>query len=257
MKYIYLNSSGLAKLTGHNKYEPLEKVVNEILSKNGIQERYVPKSNVEGSIHGLSEEKLSGLKVELGLPKDATTAFIEAAIKALVMKDAYSASLSESESKAKVDDKLTGKPILQSIEVGIKQDLRMRRGNIKENANLNTIQKKIGKAVTHRNSRMYSKELYRSDKYVLVVRGKIDGITDEVIIESKNRTRCLFKELRGYEQVQLEAYMFLTGFENALLTEHYNEESCEIPYVHDEEFWSSCIDSIVTFIETHIAEFIK
>ena len=47
MKYIYLRGSDLAKLTGHNKFDTLEKTVNELLSRNGIAERYVPKSNIE------------------------------------------------------------------------------------------------------------------------------------------------------------------------------------------------------------------
>ena len=47
MKYIYLRSSDIAKLTGHNKFDTLEKTVNELLSRNNIQDRYVPKSNIE------------------------------------------------------------------------------------------------------------------------------------------------------------------------------------------------------------------
>ena len=73
-----------------------------------------------------------------------------------------------------------------------------------------------------------------------------------VIIESMNRTKKLFKTLRVYEQVQLEAYMFLTEFKKALLTEHYNSESNMIEYEHDEEFWELCKENIIEFIDTNI-----
>ena len=267
MKYIYLRSSDLAKLTGHNKYETLEKTVNQILTKNGIQYRYVPKSNIEEGLTKLTEDQLSALKLELNLPNESSLSQIETVIKSTVMGNSYSGKLTEEESKERVDSKLDNKPILQSLELGIKQDLRMKRGNIKENSNLDQIQKKKGIQIQQRNSKMYTKELYRGDKYCLIVRGKVDGLLDGIsgggtsgggtVVETKNRTKYLFNELRGYERVQLEAYMFLTGFKNALLTEHYNNESNCIEYTHDEEFWSSCVQSMIEFIDTHIKPYLQ
>jgi hypothetical protein len=253
MKYIYLRCSDLAKLTGHNKYEPLEKVVNSILSKNGIQDRYVPKTNIEDKLTNLDTDQVNALRVELHLGPTATLDEIESTIKSIVMKDSYASTITESESQSKVDAKLVDKPVLQSLSIGIKQDLRMRRGNIKENVNLNVIQSKQNIKIDKRNSQMFTKELYRCDKYVVVLRGMVDGMTEDTIIESKNRTRELFKVLRGYEQVQLESYMFLSGYKKALLTEHYNDTECCIAYDHDGEFWQGCKESIISFIDEHIA----
>jgi len=257
MKYIYLRSSDLAKLTGHNKYETLEKTVNELLSRNGIQDRYVPKSNIEEKLIQMNEGQLVDLRKELNLSVDASLDKIESTIKSSVMGSSYSGKLTEEESKQNVDKKLEGKDILQSLEVGIKQDLRMRRGNIKENYNLDSIQKKKGIQIQQRNSKMYTKELHRTDKYCLIIRGKVDGMSDGTIVETKNRTKYLFNELRDYERVQLESYMFLTGLEYALLTEHYNDDSNCIKYTHDEAFWSSCTDNVIQFIDTHIAGYLE
>ena len=256
MKYIYLRSSDIAKLTGHNKFEALEKTVNELLSRNNIQDRYVPKSNIEEGLVKLTNDQLSTLKQELSLTKNSSLQQIESAIKSTIMGESYSGKLSEEKSKKNVDVKLEGKPILQGLEIGIKQDLRMRRGNIKEDSNLNSIQKKQGIKIQQRNSKMYTKELYRGDKYCLIIRGKVDGVADGTIVETKNRTKYLFNELRDYERVQLECYMFLTGLEYALLTEHYNDDSNCIKYTHDEEFWSACVDKIIQFIDTHIAGYL-
>ena len=140
------------------------------------------------------------------------------------------------------------KPIKMKLRIGSKSDSGLgvfvdKRG-VKSQINSDT------------NSKMYTKELHRGDKYCLIIRGKVDGMSDGTIVETKNRTKYLFNELRDYERVQLECYMFLTGFNNALLTEHYNNESNCINYTHDEGFWITCVDKIIQFIDTHIATFI-
>ena len=66
MKYFYITCSELAKLTGHNTYEPVSKTVNTLLNKFGIKSIYVPKSNIEEGLNTLSNEltllKLNYLK---------------------------------------------------------------------------------------------------------------------------------------------------------------------------------------------------
>ena len=65
----------------------------------------------------------------------------------------------------------------------------MTRGIKKETSNLNTIQKKTGAKIGQRNSKLYEKILYSNDRYEINIRGKVDGITDGYIVESKNRTK--------------------------------------------------------------------
>ena len=253
MKYIYLRSSDIAKLTGHNNYEPKERVINQILSRNGIKDIYIPKSNIENGLLKLTKSQLIILREELNLPDNCSISNIEKSIKSSILYPSQIA-LSEEESRQILKSKTLKKPTLIYLLNYMNHDLRMRRGNIKENKNLDTIEKKKNIKIEQRNSKMYTKELYRGDNYCLIIRGKVDGITNENnIIETKNRTRCLFNELRDYEQVQLECYMFLTGLNDAMLLEHYNEESNCIKYSHNEEFWTMCKENIIKFIDTHIA----
>ena len=65
MKYFYLTSSEIAKLTGHNQYEPLDKVVKNLLNKFGIKASYIPKSNIEEGLRKLSPSQVSELEQEL------------------------------------------------------------------------------------------------------------------------------------------------------------------------------------------------
>ena len=262
MKYITITSSNLAKYTGHNTYETTEKTVNQLLTKCGIEDRYVPKTNTEESLLQLLPDELTKLKQELQLHDSVSIQQVESAIKSQIMSQSYSASLTEEQSKQSIDQKIQDKPILQQVSLGIKQDLRMRRGNIKEQQNLNKIQTTKHIKIDQRNSKMYTKELYRCDDYVIILRGKVDGQStgedgEGIIIESKNRTKQLFKRLRSYEQVQLEAYMFLTGYQKALLTEHYNDTEHCIEYQHNEEFWHGCLQKTIDFMNTHIKPYLQ
>ena len=102
-------------------------------------------------------------------------------------------------------------------------------------------------------SKLYQKILYSNDRYEINIRGKVDGIADGYIVESKNRTNRLFNTLRPYERVQMEGYMFLTGLNKSVLTEHYDDTSNTIHCIHNEPFWNKCVERIIQFIETHIA----
>lgn len=252
MKYITITSSNVAKYTGHNKYEPLEKVVNQLLSKNGIKDIYIPKSNLEEALLQLTPSQVIILREELHLEDNISISDIEKNIKSTILFPSQNSSLTEEESKDLVNLKTENKEVLGRLLTSMKHDLRMRRGNIKEDTNLDKIQKKENIQITQRNSKMYTKELYRCDRYVIVLRGKVDGQSGDTIVESKNRTKGLFHELRDYERVQLECYMFLTGLDKALLTEHYNKTENCIKYSHDEGFWNDCLTNIVSFMDTHV-----
>jgi len=257
MKYITITGSNLAKYTGHNKYQTLDKNINELLSKNGIRDRYVPKSNLEEKLMSLSPEQLRNLKQELNIPEGTTLHSVESLIKSQIMKNSYSSTLTEEQSKQLVDQQIQDKPMLQLVQQSMKQDLQIRRGNIKESSNLNKIQSQIKMDITERNSRMYTKELYRCDDFCILVKGKVDGIVgSDTVIESKNRTKRLFKEIRDYERVQLECYMYLTGYSKSILTEHYNDTECCLEYSHDEDFWRQCIENTVQFVTTYIKPFL-
>ena len=268
MKYFYLTSSEIAKLTGHNQYESLDKVVKNLLNKFGIKASYIPKSNIEEGLRKLSPSQVSELEQELdklrgvwSLEKtypvrdkieDSTIFNYEKCIKQYIVYPTQRGDLTEEQSKELLDSKINNQGVLESISQYIQKDLRMKRGNVKENTNLNKLQTKKNIQVEQRNSRMYTKELIRTDNYCVILRGKVDGMSGDTVIEAKNRSKRLFKELRDYERVQLEAYMFLTGYGKSILTEHYNDTSFQIDYAHDEKFWTECVSAIETFIDTHI-----
>ena len=60
------------------------------------------------------------------------------------------------------------------LEGSVKQDLRMKRGNIKEDNNLDKTEKKSNIVITDRNSQMYEKLLYKdsNERYQVILEAR-------------------------------------------------------------------------------------
>jgi hypothetical protein len=259
-KTIFINASELAKLTGHNKFEDFSKTIKTILSRNKLSNDYIAKSNTEESLRSLKSEQLACIRNELTLPKTATIKEIESVIKNTVINKSLSNDMTEDTSKSVADKTLLKTPMINMVlKSGIKKDIQMKRGNVKEEKNLNLSEKKEKIVIKQRNSQMYSKVLFvePGGKYKTIIRGKVDGIMDDTIVETKNRSRRLFHNIPGYEKVQIEAYMFLTGLDKAIHIECYNDEQVKTDYVHNGLFWYDCVGKINGFIKDNIVQHIK
>ena len=257
MKPIFIIASELSVITGHNKYEKPQKVIDKILNRNKIAKRHIPKSKIEETLLTLDKTKLESIKSELKLENSATLKQVEDKIKQQVISKSLNENITEDESKKKMNDVLKCMPVLNKcLDNSVEQDLRMKRGNIKENANLNKTQTKQNIVIEKRNSQMYEKGLYIDPDRVfsIVIRGKCDGeIKDECIVETKNRSKRLFHMIPDYEKVQLNAYMFLTGKEKSLHIECYNEEQNSTEYNFDKFMWDDCTEKIVNFVKDNVA----
>ena len=106
MKDIFLRASDLAKMTGHNRFNDIQETIDQILQSNKICERYVPKSNTEGCLAKLPEAEFKKIKQALQLPEESTVQEVAEKVKHTVLKDSYSAQISESESKTRVEENL-------------------------------------------------------------------------------------------------------------------------------------------------------
>ena len=54
MNTIKFVASELAIVTGHNKYETAQKVIDSVLNRSGIVKKYIPKAKIEESLLSLS-----------------------------------------------------------------------------------------------------------------------------------------------------------------------------------------------------------
>ena len=255
MKDIKIVASELSIITGHNKYEPITKPIDTVLNRSGIVKKYIPKSKIEEKLLSLSDEDLKNIKLELNIDDKSSLKQVENIIKKQVLAKSLNEKISEDMSKKKVDEVIKSMPtVSKCLESSVKQDLRMRRGNVKEDNNLNKTQVKRNIVIDNRNVQMYEKVLYVDPdrQYQIIIRGKIDGMNDEFLVETKNRTKRLFNMIPDYEKVQLNAYMWMTGKEKSLHIECYNEDSNEVEYDFDKLFWDECCDKIMGFVNEHI-----
>jgi hypothetical protein len=54
--------------------------------------------------------------------------------------------------------------------------------------------------------------VFTDDRFEWVLTGRLDGLTEDgEVVEIKNRTKGLFRKIRDYEAVQLQAYIHMTG----------------------------------------------
>ena len=104
MKYLYITSSELAKLTGHNQYETVPNIVKALLKKFGIKDCYIPKSNTEEGLTKLTKDELTLLKEELSAVTDNTLYsssihYIESFIKKYIIIPTQKVDLDENQSR--------------------------------------------------------------------------------------------------------------------------------------------------------------
>mgnify|MGYP001440470573 CR=1 FL=1 len=260
MQKIIIVASELSIITGHNPFEKLQKAIDSVLNRSGIVKKYIPKSKIEETLLNLKDKDFINIKKELKLPDDTSLKEVEDVIKKQVMGKSLDSNLSEDQSKEKLNEVLKSMPTLSKcLEGSVKQDLRMKRGNIKEDNNLDKTEKKSNIVITDRNSQMYEKLLYSDPDgvYQVILRGKVDGMNNEYVVETKNRARRLFNKIPEYEKVQLNAYMFMTGKEKAIHIECYNEEQNQIEYDFDEELWEKCCNKIIKFTNDNIVGHLK
>jgi DNA polymerase III epsilon subunit-like protein len=77
----------------------------------------------------------------------------------------------------------------------------------------------------------------------------VDEMGDKVLIEIKNRTKCIFNTVRDYENTQVQTYLAMTGMKRAQLIEQFNDERV----VHDIEIdgeWDETVSSLTEFCKT-------
>lgn len=97
-----------------------------------------------------------------------------------------------------------------------------------------------------KNTQFYKKRIGETSAGTKVyVGGRVDGLTDDQVIEVKSRRHRLFSTLPLYEKVQVQAYMFLTDKPVAEVVQKYDDMMRSDEYVADTEFWAEvCVAAL-------------
>uniref|UniRef100_A0A6C0IYB4 YqaJ viral recombinase domain-containing protein n=1 Tax=viral metagenome TaxID=1070528 RepID=A0A6C0IYB4_9ZZZZ len=255
MNKIVIIASELAIITGHNKYQPLQKVIDSVLNRSKIKKIHIPKSNIEAGLINLSKPDLLKIKSELNLDHKSSLKEVETKIRQKVINKSLDKNITENTSRTTTQRVLEKMPELKKcLANNISQDLRMKRGNVKENQNLDETEKKFNIKIDYRNSKMYEKMVHSDleKNYTIFLRGKVDGMNQDCVVETKNRTKRLFNRIPDYEKIQLNCYMFMTDKDRSIHIECYNDSQNSVEYDFDDDLWEECKDKIIDFTDNHI-----
>ncbi|AAG02946.1 hypothetical protein AMV240 [Betaentomopoxvirus amoorei] len=244
---ILLIASKLSYFSDHNIYVDDEEKL-EILNKYnpGLINNYInnnTKKKYTTIIDNYNEIEKNKLLNEISDVDNSDSTDLTNKISNIIFKSVYSKTEEGSNSVINVisDNKLKN---------SLAEDISLKRGCIKEDYNIDLYEKKYNVNITNRN-KYYIKKLlsfdYNNKKINIIVCGKIDGIINDVLIESKNRRKRLFKYIPIYEKVQLEIYLFLLNYKKSKLIQHYDNEIDVIDYIPDEQLFSEICNNIISY----------
>ncbi len=277
MNRICLFASEVAIITGHNKYEKIDKVTHRLLAeyfprKYNILVKKMKDQRVD-IIPADKTEHLKKIINEAGISKESKKV-IESTLKKTVDSN-NSKEFLENQNRLikKIQDEIVkkqGGPISKELKQTVKETVRGSTNTnygIK-NENKGTIEytRITGNPVMEYN-KFVKMPLFNDESLELsvILGGRVDGVlldhTGKIsgVVEVKNRTARLFYSLRDYEKVQTMIYMKLFNLNELDLIEILRKkddtiESNIINIPFDNEFWE---EQIYNRIKIYIADFLQ
>jgi hypothetical protein len=276
MNRICLFASEVAIITGHNKYEKLDKVTHRLLAeyfpkKYNILVKKMKEHGVD-IIPACKTEHLKKIIKESGISKESKKVIDDTLKKTVDSKNSKEFRENQQNLIKKIENEISkkqGKPISKELKSTLKE-------TVKGSTNTNYGIKNENKGISEYSS-ITGERVYEYPKFVkmplfddtllnlsVIMGGRVDGVTLDSegninkVIEVKNRTARLFYTLRDYEKVQTLIYMKLFNLENLDLIEILRKddkiESNIINIDFDSEFWE---EQILQRIKIYIADFLK
>jgi hypothetical protein len=228
---VVLKASDVAAIIGRNPYKPISEVRDELWKK------YNPDTF-------MGRTRLDKAMEALAISEGARAVLDEAA--AVRTKDSSEAVavFTKAEAAVKADPLLNA---VQKAEVidHLRSKVWTGHGTRSEDKTSDKVSADTGARFV-RDDSFYTYEVCVLDGIKFVVCGKIDRIEErpdgsKVLVEIKNRTRGLFREVRDYEMIQVQVYLQLLGLVQARLIEQHNTQVMSHDIVRDEELWKNVI----------------
>lgn len=122
------------------------------------------------------------------------------------------------------------------------------RGTKNEDAGIASYERSKRVKLHGKNSTFYKKFIGKNSFGTSVyVGGRVDGLTDDKVVEVKCRRNHLFNTLPVYEKVQTQAYLFLTGKHTVEVVQKYDARTRSDEYVADPHFWNQVCEAALAF----------
>ena len=208
MSTIQLNVSLVSQILAG--YEPKEKLRHAFLKNNRFCSRWM--NEVQDPGPESTEEIVASMR-DRGEDKYTT---VEKCLKSDLDSDFISIIRNE-----KIED-----PVMQRK---LEQAIGKERGKSREESALSA----LGGPVTDR-QRYFQKyfmdfTLPDGREVPVILRGRVDGIMENKVVETKNRMHKLLLRIPSHEEVQVQLYLFLTELPEGLHIENYDNKSVITP----------------------------
>jgi PD-(D/E)XK nuclease superfamily len=229
MTHIVIKASQVAAIIGKHRYKPRNEVFDEIWQKYAS-------STFTGKTKKDKAEEILSLS-------DNAQGALEFAL-SINAKDSSEVQKIFTQAKKAInsDSKLSSTQKAEVLE-HVRSKVYTTHGTRSEDKTSDKVS--VDEKVTLvRDEQFYSLPICTLDSNHFVLVGKIDRIEENpdgsrTLVEIKNRTNRLFRQVVVYEYIQVQVYLQMLGLVNARLVEQYNNQVLSHPITRDEDMWTN------------------
>ena len=229
MTRIVLKASDVAAIIGRHRYKPRSEVFDELWKK------YSPSTFTGKTKKDKAEEILSLSTNAQGALKSALS---------IQAKDSSEVQniFMQAQEAINSDSKLSATQKTEVLE-HVRSQVYTTHGTRSEDKTSDKVSTDE-KVTLKRDDAFYTLDVCTLGDNRFVVVGKIDRIEEKpdgsrTLVEIKNRTNRLFKQVVEYEYIQVQVYLKMLGLVHARLVEQYNSQVLSHNVELDEEMWTN------------------
>jgi hypothetical protein len=229
---VIIKASDVAACIGLNPYKPASEVRDELWKK------YWPET-----FEGLTKRE----EAQVSLAKSSAAQNILDRAVSFKAKDSAEAQTNFEKARSEIEKDSTLAPAdKEKVIEHLRSKCYTTHGTRSEDKTADKVAEETGATLLRDNSFYTLPLLETEDGTTFHVTGKIDRIEvapdgRRTLVEIKNRTRCLFRSVREYENVQIQVYLRMLGLVRAKLIEQYNNTTATQLITRDEELWDNSI----------------
>ena len=236
-KQLVLYASEIAIITGDNSYQKLSDFLVKLWQKydnddfnnclESLQSQHSVKFVQTNDIENINNiEKKCGINVQSEMKNILKNS-----------KNAEEVVQKKNQLLKKVESQVTDKNLKKELEKSVTNVVNTSYG-IKNEDNVLQVYSKNRQITVHKVCEFRKRKIGNN----LYIGGKIDGLTQNgEIVEIKNRMYKLFNNLREYERVQLQSYIYIFKLKKGYLVENFKDKINIIEELYDKKYMDSLI----------------
>ena len=217
-KILYVNISDFGSIAECNPWKSRDEVLIKYWCQNNRKQArdYFRKNNYVIFTEEKVEVAEEIIKVEKEL--QAKIKHVKNDIEANKIKETFMEKIEDAGKK----DKLSTETI-KTLQKNIASKVNKSCGINTEKEILDKTEKKSGIKITSRNEKMFYKDVFKDDRFIYRIGGKVDGISEDMIVEAKCRTKESNVRKNLYDLFQLMGYIFVTGKSKGKLIQKFRD----------------------------------